>query len=150
MGEVFYFLSKVRYDIGKIAAGNKRLERGKMFILIIDKARNLLTIRLKRNFGKEDAIELYAEIKDIVNELKPGFTLVNDIRYLEEMDTATTYYIKKTQDLLNEKGVALIVRIIPDPSKDIGFNIMSLIHYRKDVKIITCETLEEAKKHLYK
>jgi hypothetical protein len=38
--------------------------------------------------------------------------------------------------------------VIPDPRKDIGFNILSLFHYRHDIHIVTCETLEEAKRAL--
>jgi len=51
-------------------------------------------------------------------------------------------------DLLNKQGVSTVVRVIPDPRKDIGFNILSLFHYRPDVQIVTCETLEEAMKVL--
>ena len=32
--------------------------------------------------------------------------------------------------------------------KDIGFNIMSLFHYPRRVRIVTCEALEEAMKVL--
>jgi len=45
-------------------------------------------------------------------------------------------------------GVELVVRVIPDPHKDIGFNILSLFHYRRRVRIVTCPTLEEAMKAL--
>jgi hypothetical protein len=37
-----------------------------------------------------------------------------------------------------------VVRIIPDPSKDIGLNILSIVHYRGTVQVITCETALEA------
>jgi hypothetical protein len=38
----------------------------------------------------------------------------------------------------------MVVRVIPNPQKDIGLNILSLFHYRRRVRIVTCETLEEA------
>jgi hypothetical protein len=38
----------------------------------------------------------------------------------------------------------MVVRIIPDPRKDIGLSIMSVFHYRRGVRIVTCETLAEA------
>jgi hypothetical protein len=44
--------------------------------------------------------------------------------------------------------VETVVRVIPDPHKDIGLNIMSLFHYRRRVRIITCETLAEALRSL--
>jgi len=51
-------------------------------------------------------------------------------------------------DLCNKKGVETVVRVIPDPHKDIGLNIMSLFHYRRRVRVVTCQTLEEARRVL--
>jgi hypothetical protein len=42
----------------------------------------------------------------------------------------------------------MVVRVIPDPQKDIGLNILSLFHYRRRVRIVTCKTLAEAMKAL--
>ena len=47
-------------------------------------------------------------------------------------------------DVLNKHGIKEVRRVIPDPTKDVGLNIMSLFHYRRDVKIVTYEKLEEA------
>jgi hypothetical protein len=44
--------------------------------------------------------------------------------------------------------VEAVVRVIPDPQKDIGLNILSLFHYRRRVRIVTCATLGEAMKAL--
>jgi hypothetical protein len=57
-------------------------------------------------------------------------------------------YIERMMDLFNKKGVEMVVRVIPDPYKDIGLNIMSLFHYPRRVHIVTCETLEEAREVL--
>jgi hypothetical protein len=48
----------------------------------------------------------------------------------------------------DQKGIAKVVRVIPDPGKDIGLSIMSLFHYRRGVSIVTVETLAEAEKNL--
>jgi hypothetical protein len=47
-------------------------------------------------------------------------------------------------DSCDARGITMVVRIIPDPRKDIGLNIMSLFHYRRGVRFVTCETIEEA------
>jgi hypothetical protein len=47
-------------------------------------------------------------------------------------------------DLLNKRSVSKVVRVIPDPQKDIGLNILSLFHYRRGLPIVTCETMDEA------
>jgi hypothetical protein len=49
---------------------------------------------------------------------------------------------------LRARGVKLIIRVIPDPSKDIGFGILSRFHYPNKPRTVICETLSEAAKHL--
>ena len=46
--------------------------------------------------------------------------------------------------LCDEKSISAVVRIIPDPKRDIGLQIMSHFHYSGDVKIVTCESLSGA------
>jgi hypothetical protein len=46
--------------------------------------------------------------------------------------------------LCDQKGVALVVRVVPDPTKDIGFNILSLFHYPHRPPAVTCKTMVEA------
>jgi hypothetical protein len=41
-----------------------------------------------------------------------------------------------------------VVRVIPDPHRDIGLQIMSYFHYSGDVQILTCQTLAEAEEIL--
>ena len=38
---------------------------------------------------------------------------------------------------------AIIIEWEKDPNKDIGFNILSIFHYDKDVKVLTCQSLEQ-------
>jgi len=63
---------------------------------------------------------------------------------LDEMDTACEKHLRKAMDLCNDRGVKQVVRVIPDPSRDIGLNILSVFHYRRGVRIVTCETMDEA------
>ena len=64
------------------------------------------------------------------------------------MNVACAPHIEKAMDLCNEKGASLVVRVIPDPHRDIGLQIMSIFHYDGNVKIFTCETLAQAKELL--
>jgi hypothetical protein len=80
--------------------------------------------------------------------LKPGFAVLADMTGLEAMDLDCAPHLSRIMDLCRAQGVSLVVRVIPDPSKDIGLNILSLIHYRGKVRIVTCETLEEAERAL--
>ena len=45
-------------------------------------------------------------------------------------------------------GMAQVVRVIPDPTKDIGFNILARFHYHKNPRMNNCETMIEALKLL--
>ena len=79
-----------------------------------------------------------------MTEMEPGFRLLTDLSGLESMDTACAPEIGAIMDLLAEKQVGTVVRVVPDPHKDIGLNILSLFHYGPEVRLITCENLTAA------
>ncbi len=81
-------------------------------------------------------------------QLKPGFAVLVDLTGLETMELDCAPHLSRIMDLCRTLGVGLIVRVIPDPTKDIGLNILSLIHYRGKVRIVTCDTLAEAEQAL--
>jgi hypothetical protein len=60
------------------------------------------------------------------------------------MDSASARYIAEIMDALAKKGLASVTRVIPDPHKDIGLNILSQFHYGPEIKIATFETLADA------
>ena len=60
------------------------------------------------------------------------------------MDVACVPHIEKIMELCDEKKVSAVVRVIPDPKRDIGLQIMSHFHYGADVRIMTCANMDEA------
>ena len=60
------------------------------------------------------------------------------------MDSAAAPHIAEIMDALTEKEVASVTRVMPDPRKDIGLNILSQFYYGANVKIATFETLADA------
>ena len=119
-----------------------------MFQVEVDKSKNLLQISYAQHVGSEDTKRVEEKIPALVPDLQPGFRLLTDLSGLESMELACVPYIKRMMDLCNKKGVEMVARVIPDPHKDIGLNILSLFHYRRRVRIVTCATLEEAIKVL--
>ena len=115
-----------------------------MFQVEIDKSKNLLKISYAQHVGPEDTKGVVEKVPMLLPDLRPGFRLLTDMSSLESMDLACVPYIKQLMDLCNKHGIEMVVRVIPDPQKDIGLNILSLFHYRRRVRIVTCETLEEA------
>jgi hypothetical protein len=115
-----------------------------MFQADIDKPGNLLKVSYAGRVGPDHTKHGLDQVDSLLEALKPGFRLLTDLSGLEAMDLACVPHLERMMDACNKKGVATVVRVIPDPHKDIGLNILSLFHYRRRVRIITCETLAEA------
>jgi len=119
-----------------------------MLTVSIDKRNNRAVIVFAGTVGFADATNLYEEVRRILPELKKGFSVVTDLSALKRMHEASRAFLEKTMDLLNANGVSKVIRIIPDPSKDVGFSIMSMFHYSSEVTIRTCTSYQEAEKYL--
>lgn len=118
-----------------------------MFTLHKNTKNNKLLIRFKGHFDVKQAEQLYDKIKKSAPELEKGFEVLVDLSLLDEMDLDAAEFIEMTMDLLNAGGVSKVIRIIPDESKDIGFKIMSIFHYSRNVAIRTYKSYQEAKKY---
>jgi anti-anti-sigma regulatory factor len=113
-----------------------------------DPSRNLLIIRHSQHVQPEEFAASILKLRVLQSELKPGFRVLADLANLESMDTSCAPLLGEVMDMLNDSGVGLIVRIIPDAQRDIGLNILSLFHYDRKVRIVTVTTAEEAAKVL--
>jgi hypothetical protein len=127
------------------AAG--RLNWG-MFLVTSNKPKQLLYLSYLQRVRAEDLRRGIEDIKKMITDLKPGFRLLADFGRLESMDLACTAEIGRMMELLDQSGVGLLVRVFPDPSKDIGLDIMSLFHYRHRPQMATCKSMAEAFKKL--
>lgn len=115
-----------------------------MFQIEVDKPKNLLKMAFAQHVTLDETRRWREQLAGLLTELQPGFRLLSNLSALEIMDPDCAAEIEFGMDLLNNAGISKVVRVIPDPRKDIGFNIMSHFHYRRGVKIVTCETLKEA------
>jgi len=107
-----------------------------------------MKVTFKGEVDPEQAREGAETINSLLADMTPGFKLLTDFTGLEKMDTECAPHIRRVMDLCNEKGISLVVRVMPDPHKDIGFNILSIFHYGRTVRIVTVENLDEAMKAL--
>ena len=119
-----------------------------MFQAEADKSANLLKLSFSQHVDLDEAKRCFERVQTLLADMQPGFRLLTDLSDLELMDVACARYVGRIMDFCNAKGIAQVVRVIPDPRKDIGLKIISLFHYRRDVRAVTCENLEEAKKAL--
>ena len=115
-----------------------------MVTVSVDESKNLLTVVFAQHVGLKEAKLYPQKIEPALARLRPDFNLLVDLSNLESMDFSCASYIERVMDLCNQKGVARVVRVVPDPHKDIGLRVMSYFHYSRDVHIITCENTGEA------
>src|ERR1035438_9992217 len=115
-----------------------------MILVETDVEGSLLTVTYCGHVEPSEFEPALGKIREGLAKLEPGFRLLTDLSGLESMPASCAPYIDKAMDLTDCAGVSEVVRIVPDPKKDIGFQVMSYFHYGPQVNIITCETVEEA------
>jgi len=119
-----------------------------MFLATSNKAKQLLHLSYFQRVKPEELRRAIEDIRALMKDLKPGFRLLADFERLESMDLACATEIGRMMELLDQGGVGLLVRVMPDPRKDIGLDIISLFHYRHHPQMVTCKHMAEAFKKL--
>jgi hypothetical protein len=119
-----------------------------MFLATSNKLKPLLTLRYIGQVRADELERSEPDVRALVLELPRGFRLLVDLSLLETMDLNCLPVLGRMMELFDRSGVGLVVRVIPNPDKDIGFNILTLFHYPHQPQIITCETVVEAGRHL--
>jgi len=113
-----------------------------------DEKYNAVIIEYAGKVNSAQAEQNLLDIPKAVPKHRKGFNLLVDLSELESMDLTIQEQIANAMDLLNAYGVTKVVRVIPDPNKDIGLNILSIFHYSKQVKILTVESRKDAQERL--
>lgn len=119
-----------------------------MFQTTVEPSANLLKVSFSGRVDAAEAAQCAEMVGRSLGQLRPGFSLLTDLSSLESMGLECVPHIEQVMDRCNAAGIKNVVRIIPDPHKDIGLKILSLFHYRRGVRIITCQTAEEAQRVL--
>ena len=115
-----------------------------MFSLKLDQTGNTLVLGYAGAVTPDDARRCAEQIREKLAELQPGFRLVVDLTDLISMDISCSPLIATIMEMCNAAGVAEVLRIIPDPTRDIGLQILSFFHYGNDVYIRTFASAAEA------
>ena len=121
-----------------------------MYSVEIDRSKRLLVISVLQQVTAEQAKLATQQVRELLRDAEPGFRLLADFRWLESMDSTAAPHVAKIMDVLAEKGVASVTRVMPDPHKDIGLNILSQFHYGPEIQIATFEKLADALQSLMK
>ena len=115
-----------------------------MYSVEADRSKRLIVISAVGHVTREEVKAAAQEVREMVRDIEPGFRLLTDFRWLESMDSSATPEVAEIMDVLTEKQVESVTRVVPDPRKDIGLNILSQFHYDPKIRIATFETLADA------
>jgi anti-anti-sigma regulatory factor len=115
-----------------------------MYSVEIDRSKRLLVISALQRVTADQAKLVAQQVRELMRDVAPGFRVLADFRWLESMDSAAAPHVAEIMDALAEKGVASVTRVMPDPHKDIGLNILSQFHYGPEIQIATFESLADA------
>ena len=119
-----------------------------MVLVTTSKPRRLLYLCFIGRVEVHQLMNASAEVASVLEDLGSGFRLLTDFERLESVDLEGATEIGKVMELCDQKGVSLIVRVIPEPSKDIGMNILALFHYPHRPRTVTCASMLEARETL--
>jgi len=115
-----------------------------MLLAETNKAKRLLHLTFIGRVQPQDLEQSRGELASLLEDLPAGFHLITDLTHLESMDLACEAEIARFMELCDHKGISSVIRVIPDPYKDIGFNILGAFHYDRRVQVATCQSLAEA------
>jgi hypothetical protein len=115
-----------------------------MYAVELDRSKRLLVITAVQKVTVADANAAAQRVRELLGDVAPGLHVLADFRWLKSMDSGAARHIAEIMDTLAAKKVASVTRVMPDPRKDIGLNILSQFHYGPEVTITTFETLADA------
>jgi anti-anti-sigma regulatory factor len=115
-----------------------------MYAVELDQSKRLLVISAASRVTAEEAKLAAQRVRELLQDVTPGFRVLADFRWLDSMDSAAARHVADIMDALAEKKVASVTRVMPDPHKDIGLNILSQFHYGPQIQVATFVTLADA------
>jgi len=107
-----------------------------MYSVEIDRSKSLVVISAVQHVTAEEAKRTAQQLRELLNDVAPGFRVLADFRWLESMDPAAARHVAEIMDTLAEKGVASVSRVMPDPHK-----ILVSIFYRNSIMVPKSKSL---------
>jgi hypothetical protein len=114
-----------------------------------DVSRNLIHMSYHGQVGVAEMKAAVEEAITLLAQMRRGFAVVTDLSGLDSMALECATDISRMMELSRARGVGTVVRIIPDPTKDIGLNILSVVHLRNGVRVLTLRDAAEAERVLH-
>ena len=115
-----------------------------MILATSNKAKQLLCVNYIGRVRPAELKQGREELKALLADMRPGFCFLANLSNLEVMGLDCRTELGRNMDLISQRGVGRVVRVIPDPSKDPGLNILGFFHYPNHPPIRTFTTLAAA------
>ena len=115
-----------------------------MFLAAYNKPKGLLYFSFIHHVNVEELQRGRRDVELMLADIPAGFRVLADLTNLKTMEVNCALELGKVMELFEQKGVGMVVRVIPDATKDIGLNILSVFHYRRRPQTSVCKTMEEA------
>lgn len=119
-----------------------------MFLATSNKPKQLIHLNFIGRVKADELAKSRENLVALLAEMSPGFVLITDLGRVESFGVGCDREIGKNMDLADKREVGLLIRIIPDPSKDIGLNILGAFHYAKHRRVVSCKSILDAAKYL--
>ena len=96
----------------------------------------------------EDFEEIKIELEKTAAQLRPGFALVNDQRYLEPFDEMAMSVAKELVAIMDGCGAARVIRVVPSDPITMTKVLRALVTAESRYQTIRVSSLEEAEEIL--
>jgi hypothetical protein len=115
-----------------------------MISVELNRSGRLLIISATGHVSAEEVEQTAGRVRDLLQQAAPGLHALTDFRWLESIHPSAAPYITEIMGTLARHHVASIIRIIPNPGRDIGLEMLAQFRYSAELPISTVETLVEA------
>ena len=112
-----------------------------------DVEKNRLDISLTGNICKEEVERIFADIRECVPKMEPGFSVVTDLTQCTIGHLNARPVFQQIVEFLLEKKVGKVIRVV-GRSKIIFNQLSRITEYLKGYKPIYVSSLKEAEEHL--
>ena len=115
-----------------------------MLLISSNKSKQLLQVRFIGQVLPKEFADAEKDLGAELDGLSPGFHYLVDFSQFESMGLDSRLEVGRIMELIASAGVGLVVRVIPDSSKDIGMKILTIFHYPPNLQVVTCQNLIQA------
>ncbi len=123
-----------------------------MYAVGLDQSKRPLVISAVQRVTAAEAKLAAQRVRELLQDVVPGFRVLADFRWLDSMDSASARYIAEIMDALAEKGVVSVARVtrilvsifyrnsITDPKSKSRRSRRSLMQCRASRRSVSCHS----------